>query len=171
LNRRAGYFLITLAIVILDQLSKRWAMLDLRGNSDIVIIPGLLNLSYTTNAGIAFGMLGDSGLMVKWMLMVISIAAAVFVAAYALRTPLTSRLLLVSLALLLAGILGNLIDRMLLGYVIDFIDIHYESYHWPTFNLADMAISIGAILLAIDLLRAHQTQSAAERPVNVDENF
>lgn len=146
---KVWYLLITALVLVLDQLTKYWVATTLQAEGDITVIRGFLNLSYTENRGIAFGMLNNGHM--QWLLIVISVAAIVVVLFYLLRAPKTSRVLLVSLGLLAGGISGNLIDRIRLGRVIDFIEVYYQSYHWPVFNMADTAISIGAILLAVDL--------------------
>jgi signal peptidase II len=101
---------------------------------------------------------------VKWLLVAVSVAAIIVVIYYMRRTPVSNTLLLWSLALLAAGICGNLIDRVRLGRVIDFILLYYKDYQWPVFNVADTAITIGAALMAIELFLAPQ----AERPTVAD---
>jgi len=154
------YFLITAAVIVVDQATKYWVATTLQSDGDIVVIRGLLNFSYTENRGIAFGMLNNGN--VKWLLVAISIGAIFVVVYYLLRSASTNPFLYISLALLAGGIGGNLIDRMRMGRVIDFIEIYYRNHHWPVFNIADTAISIGAALLAIDLFLApHAQQTAA----------
>jgi signal peptidase II len=134
----------------------------LREGDEIDIIRGFFKLSYTENPGIAFGMLNNGN--VKWLLVSVSIAAVMVVVYYMARTSASNSLLLWSLSLLAAGICGNLIDRVRLGRVIDFILIYYKDYQWPVFNIADTAITIGAALMAIELFVAPQT----ERPTVVE---
>jgi signal peptidase II len=148
--------------MLFDQLTKYWVSVKLREGDEIDIIRGFFKLSYTENPGIAFGMLNNGN--VKWLLVSISVAAILVVVYYMRRTPISNTLLLWSLALLAAGISGNLIDRFRLGRVIDFILIYYKSYQWPVFNIADTAITIGAALMAIELFLSPQ----AERPAVVE---
>jgi signal peptidase II len=148
------YVIVAIAVLALDQLSKYWVSATLKFGADLMVIKGFINLSYTENSGIAFGMLNDSN--VKWVLVLISVLAMVMVIFYLMRAPMANRLLLTSLSLLAGGISGNLIDRIRIGRVIDFIEVYYKAFHWPIFNLADAAISIGAVLLALDLLFAPQ---------------
>ncbi len=149
---RAGYLLASFGIYMADQVTKAWAVRNLRVRGDYQVIPNFFDLIYTVNPGIAFGQLQDGGNFGRWLFVALAIAAAVAVFYYFLRTPRNDDRVLGACALLLAGILGNLTDRVRFGYVIDFIALHAGSYHWPTFNIADAAITIGAILLAYDLV-------------------
>jgi len=149
---RAGYLLAAFGIYMMDQVTKAWAARTLRHGNDRTIISGFFDLVYTENPGIAFGQLQGGGSIGRWLFVVLAILAAVGVFYYFLRTPGNDDRVLGSCALLLAGIVGNLTDRARLGYVIDFISLHAGQYHWPTFNVADASICIGALLLAYDLL-------------------
>jgi signal peptidase II len=164
------YVLIATLVMLFDQFTKYWASLKLREGDEIDIISGFFKFSYTENPGIAFGMFNNGNL--KWLLVAISVAAILVVIYYMRRTPISNRLLLWSLALLAAGISGNLIDRVRLGRVIDFILLYYKDYQWPVFNIADTSITIGAALMAIELFLAPQPDlpavaDPAEAP-NVD---
>ena len=157
---RLWYLMITVLVLIADQLTKYWVATSLQSRGDITVIKGLLTFSYTENRGIAFGMFNNENM--QWFLVSISVAAIGVVVFYLLRSSASNRTLLVSLSLLAGGIGGNLIDRIRLGRVIDFIEVSYHSHYWPVFNMADTAISIGAILLALDLfLSPHYTQKDA----------
>jgi len=137
---------------MVDQSSKAWAVRALRFGEEKQIIKGFLDLIYTENPGIAFGQLQEGGAFGRWFFVVLAIAAALAVLYYFIRTPRNDDRVLGACSLLLAGILGNLTDRARLGYVIDFIVVHAGSYHWPTFNVADASITLGAILLAYDMV-------------------
>jgi len=137
---------------MVDQSSKAWAVRALRFGQEKQIIKGFLDLIYTENPGIAFGQLQEGGAFGRWFFVVLAIAAALAVLYYFIRTPRNDDRVLGACSLLLAGILGNLTDRARLGYVIDFIVVHAGSYHWPTFNVADASITLGAILLAYDMV-------------------
>ena len=154
---RAGYLLAALGIYLADQASKAWAVRALRFGDERVVIPGFFQFIYTENPGIAFGQLQDSGSFGRWFFVVLAVLAAIAVFYYFMRTPRNDDRVLGACALLLAGILGNLTDRFRLGYVIDFIVLHAGSYHWPTFNVADASITIGALLLAYDLIFSHRS--------------
>ena len=111
-----------------------------------------MNFCFTENEGIAFGMLKEHHLL--WLLISISFIAIGIVLYYLVRTPASNPLLLISLALMAGGISGNLIDRIRIGQVIDFIDFYY--IHWPIFNIADTSITVGALLMAVDLFLPHR---------------
>jgi signal peptidase II len=161
-SMKLWYVLIAMLVLALDQFTKYWVSVKLSDGDEIDVIKGFFKLSYTENPGIAFGMLNNGNL--KWLLVSISVAAILVVVYYMIRTPASNTLLLWSLALLAAGICGNLIDRFRLGRVIDFILVYYKDYQWPVFNIADTAITIGAALMAIELFLAPQ----AERPTIVE---
>jgi len=163
---RIWWLTVTMFALAADQLSKYWMSMRLRDGDEIDVLRGLLKFSYTENPGIAFGMLNNGN--VKWLLVSISIVAIGAVVYYITRTPASNRLLLWSLALLAAGISGNLIDRIRLGRVIDFILIYYRSYQWPVFNVADTAITIGATLMAIELFIAPHPEHERRAPATVD---
>jgi signal peptidase II len=149
---RAGYLLASFGIYMVDQSTKAWAVRSLRFGEDRTVIRGFLDMVYAENRGIAFGQLQEGGAFGRWLFVVLAIAAALAVFYYFIRTPRNDDRVLGACALLLAGILGNLTDRVRLGYVVDFIALHAGSFHWPTFNVADASITIGALLLAYDLI-------------------
>src|SRR5204863_3696234 len=166
---RLLYLIAALGIFLMDQLSKAWAVRRLRFE-DRTIIRGFLDLVYAENRGIAFGQLQEGGAFGRWFFVVLAAAAAIAVLFYFFRTPRNDDRLLGSCALLLAGILGNLTDRVRLGFVIDFIMLHAGQYHWPAFNVADASILIGASLLAYDLIFAKRKakDTASPRPLTSD---
>jgi signal peptidase II len=150
------YLFFAMLVMLSDQFTKYWVSVKLREGDEIDVVSGFFKFSYTENPGIAFGMLNSGN--VKWLLVAVSVAAVIVVVYYMRRTPISNTLLLWSLALLAAGISGNLIDRVRLGRVIDFILIYYKSYQWPVFNIADTAITIGAALMAIELFLSPQAE-------------
>ncbi|HEX5884386.1 MAG TPA: signal peptidase II [Pyrinomonadaceae bacterium] len=154
---RAGYLLAAFGIYLADQASKAWAVKTLRFGEERVLIRGFLQFIYTENPGIAFGQLQEGGAFGRWFFVVLAVLAAIAVFYYFMRTPRNDDRILGACALLLAGILGNLTDRARLGYVVDFIVLHAGDYHWPTFNIADASITIGALLLAYDLVFGHRS--------------
>jgi signal peptidase II len=150
-------------VLVADQLTKAWATAYLKPVVYIEVIPGFFRLSYATNRGVAFSLFADSPFDIRWVLSAISLIAALFVLSYFRRAPADKPWLNVSLALLMAGIVGNMIDRVRMGEVVDFIELHWQSiYSWPTFNIADSAICIGAVLLALEMLR--EEKAARARP-------
>lgn len=164
-SRRANDYLLMAAIVALDQVTKalvdRWMSL----HESRPVVEGLVHLTYVRNRGAAFGLLSDAELPFQSALFsVVSLAALAAIAAYFFRLPDRSRLARLALSLVMGGAVGNLIDRARLGSVIDFVDVFWGPHHWPAFNVADSAISIGVALLVIDMLRAphEETRSLGE---------
>jgi len=164
LTWRFGYLMAAFGIYMVDQATKAWAVRTLRFGEDRQIIRGFLDLIYTENKGIAFGQLQEGGEFGRWFFVVLATAAAVAVFYYFMRTPRNDDRVLGACALLLAGILGNLTDRVRLGLVVDFIVLHAGQYHWPTFNVADASITIGALLLAYDLIFDHRKKVDVSSP-------
>ena len=160
LGWRAGYLLAAVGIYMTDQVSKAWAVRTLRTTGDLTIINNFLDFIYTENPGIAFGQLQRLGAWGRWFFVGLAAAAALTVFFFFLRTPREDDRVLGACALLLAGIAGNLTDRIRFGYVIDFILAHAGSYHWPAFNVADASICVGAVLLAYDLVFVKKKESA-----------
>ncbi len=149
---RVAYLAAAAAVYLLDQASKAWAARTLRWpeGQPKTVIEGFLDFEYAENTGIAFGQLQNSGGPGRWFLIGLAMAAGLAVLVYLFRTPRNEDRLLGACALLLAGIAGNVTDRVRLGYVIDFILLHYHNWHWPVFNVADVCICFGAVLLALD---------------------
>lgn len=149
---KLAYLVITGGVFMIDQTTKAWAVSRLRFGEDISVIPGFLNFAYAQNTGVAFSMLDDHGDVGRWGLSAVAVFAGVLVLYFFWRTPRSDDRVLGALALLLAGIIGNVTDRIRLGFVVDFIDVQFDSWHYPTFNVADMAIVIGAGLLILDMV-------------------
>lgn len=160
---KLGYLLAAGAVFMIDQATKAWAVRRLRFGGDMEIIPGFLNFAYAQNTGVAFSMLDDHGDAGRWGLSVVAFVAAALVLYFFWRTPRTDDRVLGALALLLAGILGNVVDRARLGFVVDFIDVQFGSWHYPTFNVADMSICIGAGLLILDMFLSKKTEAANQK--------
>lgn len=146
-----GYLAAGAAVFLLDQATKAWAVRRLRFQTDIPIIDGLLNFSYAQNTGVAFSMFDGHGDTGRWALSALAFVAATLVLYFFWRTPRSDDRILGALALLLAGIVGNVTDRVRLGFVVDFIDVQFGNWHYPTFNIADIAICTGAGLLILDM--------------------
>lgn len=149
------------AVFMIDQTTKAWAIRRLRFG-DWAVIPNFLNFLYAQNTGVAFSFLDSHGDTGRWGLSVVAGVAAVLVLYYFWRVPRNHDRLLGALALLLAGILGNVTDRLRLGFVVDFIDVQFGSWHYPTFNVADTAICIGAGLLVLDMFFSRKDKKPDE---------
>jgi signal peptidase II len=149
---KLAYLAIAGGVFMIDQTSKAWAARTLRFEGERPIITGFLNFAYAQNTGVAFSMLDDHGDAGKWGLSIVAIVAGALVLYFFWRTPRSDDRILGSLALLLAGIAGNVTDRLRLGFVIDFIDVQFGAWHYPTFNVADASICIGAGILLLDMV-------------------
>ena len=135
-------------IVVLDQISKLWISSHfIYGES--LRVTDFFNLVLAHNSGAAFSFLSDAGGWQRWMFSAIAIVAAVWIVRL-LRQHAKETLFCLALTLVLGGAVGNLIDRVAYGYVVDFLDFYWGSYHFPAFNVADSAISVGAVLLILD---------------------
>ena len=153
MKNRFPYFLLIVLIIITDQASKIWVSRTFPLFSHRVVIPGFFNLTHIHNRGAIFGFLSrSSGLLVHYILMGASVVAFFLVLYYFFKTSAQERFLQISLSLILAGALGNLMDRILRGYVIDFLDFYIKKWHWPSFNVADASVSVGAVILIFLLL-------------------
>ncbi len=151
--KRLLYFVIALGVFLSDRLTKWLIEEDLGLYEFKIVIPGFLELTHTRNTGMAFGILsGSASPWVPVALATVSTLAFLLILGFALRNPVTRGRLQWGLMLILGGAAGNLHDRLTYGYVTDFIDVFYGSYHWPTFNLADSAITIGIGLFLIEIL-------------------
>ncbi len=142
---------ISLSVVIVDQLTKQLADNLLVYQRPLPIIP-FFNLTLTYNQGAAFSFLADAGGWQRWFFLVLSLIISLGLIVWLIRLGAYEKRLAAGLSLILGGAVGNLIDRVVYGYVIDFIDVYYAHWHWPAFNIADSAITIGAILLIMDSL-------------------
>jgi signal peptidase II len=157
LQGRLPYGLIVAATLVLDRWTKALIVNRFILNESISVIDGLFNITYVQNTGVAFGIFSSIASPAKTLLLsAFTVFAAAVVVTYSVRSSARNRLLQISLALILGGALGNLYDRIAYGYVVDFIEIYVRTYHWPAFNVADSAISIGVVLLALEIFRAER---------------
>jgi signal peptidase II len=140
---------ISALIVALDQLTKWAAVRYLADPGQMPVLP-FLNLTLVYNRGAAFGFLNDAAGWQNVFFVGVAIAACVVIGYLLHRADVRNYGSTVGLTLILGGAVGNVIDRLIYGHVIDFIDVYYRSWHWPAFNVADSAITIGAILLVLD---------------------
>ena len=155
-----AYLAVAGGVFLIDQSSKAWAVSRLRFGDPMSLIPGFLNFAYAENTGVAFSMLDDHGASGRWGLSVVAMIAGSLVLYFFWRTPRSDDRIMGALALLLAGIIGNVTDRLRLGFVVDFIDVQFGSWHYPTFNVADMSIVIGAGLLILDMFLSKRRQNS-----------
>jgi signal peptidase II len=155
MSMRGKFLLAALMVFVLDHLTKAFVSASPSLHRGIDIIPGYFRLSYVLNSGVAFGIFQESQSAWKpYLLAGLAVLAVVVIAIYSSRMPSNRILLQMALALTTGGILGNFTDRLLRGSVVDFIELHIkDSFHWPTFNIADSAITIGIALLMVDALK------------------
>ncbi len=150
---RPGRYLLWLALagvlLALDLWTKHLASQNLELFRPLVITPWL-NLTLAHNEGAAFSLLADAGGWQRWFFTAIALIVSGVLLVWLKRLPNSARLLPVAIVMVLAGALGNMIDRIRQGYVVDFIDVHYQGWHWPAFNIADMVIVTGVILLLLE---------------------
>ena len=144
-------------IIILDQVTKSVAVQWLTLNQAQPVLPGF-NLTLVHNPGAAFSFLRDAGGWQRYFFIVLTTVISVVLLVWLARLPPGRALLAGALALVLGGAAGNLWDRLQYGYVIDFIQVYYDKWHWPVFNIADSAITVGAALLILDALKGSRGQ-------------
>lgn len=144
-------FFLAIIIVVLDQYSKYLCTIFLDLGFPVSVFPGF-DLLLAHNQGAAFSFLNNAGGWQRWLFSGISSVVSVILIAWLWRLPRQQQLLGIALALVLGGAVGNLVDRLLLGYVVDFISVYYGQWRFATFNVADTAISCGAALLVLDVL-------------------
>jgi signal peptidase II len=140
---------LSLLAVILDQASKLAIAGTMKLYQSIPVMP-LFKLTYVHNTGAAFSFLSEAGGWQRWFFAGLALMISTVIAVWLARLKKHETLLAVALALVLGGAVGNLIDRLAYGYVIDFLDVYYNDWHWPAFNIADSAITLGVILMLVE---------------------
>ncbi len=162
---RSGYLVVSLAVLLLDQWTKGIVTRAFEVHQSTNLIAGFFDITYVRNSGAAFGLFASVDSSLKAVLLN-SVAVLVFlvVSAYALRSSHRSIRLQMGFALILGGAVGNLLDRVRFGYVVDFLDFSISGHHWPAFNVADSAIVAGVGLLFLDMLRNESEEAAAPEP-------
>jgi signal peptidase II len=148
---------LSLLVIVLDQVTKVWASTTLVLYQPEAVLP-FFNLRLMHNLGAAFSFLATAGGWQRWFLTVLALIISAVIIVWLTHLKHQQRWLACALALILGGALGNVVDRIMYGYVVDFIDIYYQQWHWPAFNLADSAISIGAVMLLVDAFWGHADQ-------------
>ena len=151
---------VSVVVLLLDQCTKLLADAMLVLHQQVALIP-YLALFKAYNPGAAFSFLSEASGWQRWFFVVLAVVVIVILLVWLLRLSTEEKSTSLALALILGGAAGNLIDRLVYGYVIDFIDVYYGSWHWPAFNVADAAISVGAFLLLLDAFRGGREKSPA----------
>lgn len=142
---------LALLVIVLDQISKHWVEAVLTYNEPVVFT-SFFNFTLRYNPGAAFSFLSDADGWQRWFFTIVALVVSAVLVVWIARVASTRKLEAFGLTMILGGAIGNVYDRIVLGHVVDFIVVHYEDYYWPAFNLADSAITLGAILLIIDMI-------------------
>lgn len=149
---------IAVAAIVLDQLTKLWIVESIPNGGSVTVLP-VLNIIHTYNPGAAWSMFANAGGAQRWIFSALAVVVSGVLIYWLRRLSLASQQLLVAgLTLILGGALGNVIDRLRLGHVIDFVQVHWGDSYFPAFNVADSAISIGAVFVVLDALREAQRE-------------
>jgi signal peptidase II len=151
---------LSLLAVVLDQLSKLAVAGSMQLYQSIKVMP-YFNLTYVHNTGAAFSFLSDAGGWQRWFFAGLAVIISAVIAVWLAKLKRHETLLAVALSLVLGGAIGNLIDRLAYGYVIDFLDVYYQSSHWPAFNIADSAITLGVVLMLAESFGLGKSEDAA----------
>ena len=155
---RLGWLVLSVLVLVIDQVSKAHFEGALEMFQQIVVIPDYFSWTLAYNTGAAFSFLADSGGWQRWLFAVIAVVVSAVLVVWLKRLGRDDTWLAIALALVLGGALGNLYDRIALGHVIDFILVHWQNRHYfPAFNFADSAITVGAIMLALDMFKSKKT--------------
>ena len=149
-------------IAVLDQISKWWVLADVMSPPTVIPVTPFFNLVLVWNRGVSFGILNQSSTWIPCLLS--ALAAAICVALFVWLRRAENRRLAASLGLIIGGALGNLIDRLRFGAVVDYLDVHVAGYHWPAFNVADAAITVGVGILLIDSLITGREERKVDPP-------
>lgn len=148
MRQRVPYFLLIVLLFITDQLTKAWIARNIILNGSQEIIPGFFHIVHIRNKGAIFGFFSRTGNSFVFLILTLaSLLALSLVVYYFFRASSEEKWLVISLSMIIAGALGNFVDRIFKGYVIDFLDVSVKGWHWPSFNVADSCISVGAVLL------------------------
>ena len=160
---RKRYYILTLLILVFDHLTKWWISSEFGLHQSFDIIPHYLRIVRVHNTGVAFGLFAEFHSAWKpYLLALMAVIAVVVIVIYSARMPSERILLQLALAVTMGGILGNFIDRIAHGFVVDFIEFHIrDKFYWPTFNVADSAITVGIALLLIDTIKNPEEDSPA----------
>lgn len=160
-NTNVYWLWLSLLVIVADQLTKG-AIRQQFSLYDIQEVTSWFNLTRLHNTGAAFSFLADAGGWQQWFFIVLGVTVSLGVMIWLRLVPKNNQMLAIGLCLVIGGALGNVIDRVVLGYVVDFLDFHLGSYHWPAFNIADIAIVTGAGLLIIDSFRELPDESESQ---------
>jgi len=149
----ARWLWLSLLVVVADQVTKAWVSGALRPYELVPVIDGFFNLTLAFNTGAAFSFLAQGGGWQRWLLSGLAVVVAIVLVVWLTRLDRSERWTAASLSLVIGGAVGNLLDRLRLGHVVDFLDFYLGSWHWPAFNVADSAITVGVAILLLASFR------------------
>lgn len=150
---------LSLMVVVFDQVSKQLVESNFLVFEAMPLLP-YLNLTLVYNEGAAFSFLSDQDGWQRWFFIVVGLIVSLVLIIWISRLAVNQRLSAVALSLVVGGALGNILDRLFLGHVVDFIDVYYGDWHWPAFNVADSAITLGVILMLVEAVREEHRRKA-----------
>ncbi|TYK64432.1 signal peptidase II [Colwellia echini] len=156
---------LTILFVVIDQITKQWVANTFDYRETLAVLP-FFNLTYVHNPGAAFSFLADQGGWQRWFFTAIASIASIIFIVWMAKTPKQQRLLCIAFALILSGAVGNLIDRAMFGYVIDFLDFYWGDKHFAAFNIADSAIFVGAALMIFESFTNKETTTEESTEVS-----
>ena len=148
---------LSVVVIVLDQATKQWVVHYFELYESLQLMPSL-NLTYVHNTGAAFSFLSSAGGWQRWFFVGIALIATCVLLIWLSRLKVHEKWMAITLSHILGGAIGNLYDRIAYGYVVDFIDVYYNSFHWPVFNIADSAITIGVVMMLIDMCREEDSK-------------
>lgn len=149
---------LSVVVIVIDQLTKLWVDNNLLLHERLPLIDGYFDLTLAYNPGAAFSFLADAGGWQRWFFTILSTVVTIILIVWLKRLPTHEKLNAVALSLIIGGAIGNLIDRIAYGHVIDFLLVYYQQWSWPAFNVADSAISIGVVLMLLALFHSSPSQ-------------
>ena len=157
---------LAVVMLIVDQVTKQIVVALFEYRETVAVMP-FFNFTYARNPGAAFSFLADQGGWQRWFFTIIAGSVSALLVYWMAKTPKKDKMIAIAFALILSGALGNLIDRLIYGYVIDFLDFYVDNKHWPAFNVADSAIFIGAALMILDAFKGNkEKQDDKKEPVD-----
>ena len=161
---KLGWVWLSVVVFVIDQVTKFWFDNNLQMYERITVIPQVLDWTLAYNTGAAFSFLAGASGWQRWLFTLIAVVVSVVLVVWLKRLKPDETWLAVGLALVLGGALGNLVDRVIFGHVVDFILVHWQSsWYFPAFNIADSAITVGAVLLALDMFKSKKPEEEVAR--------
>lgn len=149
---------LSIAVIVIDQLTKLWIDSSMTLHERLPLIEGFFDLTLAYNPGAAFSFLADAGGWQRWFFTILSTVVTIILVVWLKRLPAHEKVNAVALALIIGGAVGNLIDRIAYGHVIDFLLVYYQQWSWPAFNVADSAISVGVVLMLLAMFHSSPSQ-------------